>query len=183
MIKRRNLLKSLIILIAITLLPKVSLSKTRSSTKLGENAPDFKLTGFYKRQPKKNIWSLQDFRGLWLVIYFYPKDFTSGCTLEAKGFQNKINKFRKNNCQIVGISADSQEQHESFCNSQQLDYILLSDSLGKVSKDYDSWSEPYSKRNTYIIDPEGIIKKKWIGVKPLNHANEVLESIKEFQNL
>ena len=112
-----------------------------------------------------------------MVLYFYPKDFSNVCTLQAKGFQDNLFKYKRLNCSIVGISADNEEDHESFCTSAKLEYTLLSDIDGKISKSYDSWLEPYSKRNTFMINPEGIVVFKWIGVRPIGHAQEVLEEL------
>ena len=81
------------------------------------------------------------------------------------------------NTSIIGISADNEDQHISFCSSEKLGYTLLSDNNGNVSKKYESWQDPYSMRNTFLINPEGIIIKKWIGVRPIRHAEEVLKEI------
>ena len=112
-----------------------------------------------------------------MILYFYPKDFSSGCTLQAKSFQDNLSKFKKRTTSIVGISADSKEEHESFCSSAKLGYTLLSDTTSEISKSYDSWLDPYSKRNTFMINPKGIVVYKWIGVRPIGHAQEVLEEL------
>ena len=114
-----------------------------------------------------------------MVLYFYPKDFTTGCTLEAKGFSTLKNEFKGLNAEIVGISADSEESHDSFCNDKSINYTLLSDSNGIISKKYGSWIPPYSDRNTFLISPEGKITYRWISVSPLNHAKEVLNILKK----
>ena len=95
---------------------------------VGDPAPNFKLEGFNKNIKSKKIWELNDFQGKWLVMYFYPKDFTAGCTLEAKGFSELEKDFSKNNAEIIGISADNQDSHESFCSETSINYTLLSDS-------------------------------------------------------
>ena len=84
------------------------------------------------------------------------------------------------NANIIGISADNVTEHKDFCSDESLDYPLLSDKTGKVSKLYGSWLEPYSSRNTFIVDPSGIIRYRWIGVRPAKHAKEVLEKLNEF---
>ena len=112
-------------------------------------------------------------------MYFYPKDFTTGCTIEAKGFTDLKNKFSKYNAEIVGISADSEESHDSFCNSKAINYTLLSDSNGIVSEKYGSWIPPYSDRNTFLISPKGRIIYRWISVAPINHAKEVLKVLEK----
>ena len=142
---------------------------------IGDSAPDFSLNGVNTKFKNKTKWDLKDFKDKWLILYFYPKDFTTGCTIEAKGFTDLKNKFSKYNAEIVGISADSEESHDSFCNSKAINYTLLSDSNGIVSEKYGSWIPPYSDRNTFLISPEGRIIYRWISVAPINHAKEVLK--------
>ena len=122
---------------------------------------------------------LNDFEGKWLVIYFYPKDFTAGCTLEAKGFSELKKDFSKYNAEIIGISADNQDSHESFCSEKSINYTLLSDPDGIISEKYGSWIPPFSDRNTFLISPNGKISYRWISVLPLNHAKEVLNVLKK----
>ncbi len=142
---------------------------------IGDIAPYFELNGINKFQPKKTIWSLNDFKNKWVIVYFYPKDFTAGCTLEAKGFSELNNKFKRNNAEIIGISADNEDSHNDFCNEKAINYTLLSDKNGVVSEKYGSWIPPYSDRNTFLISPEGKISYRWISVTPINHAKEVLK--------
>ena len=97
--------------------------------------------------------------------------------ITSQSISNNLSKFKKLNSFIVGISADNEEEHESFCTSAKLGYTLLSDTTGEVSKSYDSWLDPYSKRNTFMINPKGIVVYKWIGVRPIGHAQEVLEEL------
>ena len=181
--KRRQFIKSSILFFSCLLSKPSKLTASVNSLKVGEKAPFFSLNGYDKNIPSKKDWSLDDFAGKWLILYFYPKDFSSGCTLEAKGFQDNIYKFKKYNASIVGISADSEEEHESFCSSEKIGYTLLSDKNGEVSKLYDSWLEPYSKRNTFIVNPKGIVVYKWIGVRPLRHAQEVMEELLKKQKV
>ena len=181
--KRSYFLKYFFVFFNVLLFKPSNLFASINSVKIGEKAPDFFLKGFNKTKPNKKDWSLDDFSGKWLILYFYPKDFSSGCTLQAKGFQDVLSKFKKINSFIVGISADNEEEHESFCSSANLGYTLLSDKNGEISKSYDSWLEPYSKRNTFIINPKGIVVFKWIGVRPLGHAQEVLEELIKQQNI
>jgi len=121
--------------------------------------------------------SLEDFRGQWLVLYFYPKDFTSGCTLEARGFQRELGAFHAAEAEVVGISADDTDAHASFCGSEGLAFPLLSDPGGAVSRRYGSWLAPYSQRHTFLIDPAGVLRARWVAVRPLNHSREVLEEL------
>ena len=146
---------------------------------IGDYAPEFTLNGVNTKFKKKSQWDLKDFENKWLVLYFYPKDFTTGCTIEAKGFSDLKNKFSKYNAEIVGISADNEESHDSFCNSKAINYTLLSDSNGIVSEKYGSWIPPYSDRNTFLISPKGKIIYRWISVSPINHAKEVLKVLEK----
>ena len=153
--KRRQFIKSFVLFSSILFVKPSRLFASINSVRLGKKAPDFLLNGFNKNNPNKKEWSLDDFSGEWLILYFYPKDFSSGCTLQAKAFQDNLSKFKKLNSSIVGISADNEEDHES----------------------YDSWLDPYSERNTFMLNPEGIVVYKWIGVRPIGHAQEVLEQL------
>ena len=181
--KRSLFIKSFILFSSILFIKPTELFASINSVRIGKNAPDFFLTGYNKNNPKKNKWSLNDFSGEWLVLYFYPKDFSSGCTLQAKEFQDNLFKYKKLNSSIVGISADNEEEHESFCTSAKIGYTLLSDTTGETSKSYDSWLEPYSKRNTFLINPKGIVVSKWIGVRPIGHAQEVFEELLKQQKI
>ena len=174
---RSTFIKSLILFFSVLLFEPSKIFASINAVSIGNKAPDFSLKGFNKNNPNKKNWELDDFEGKWLVLYFYPKDFSSGCTLQAKGFQEYLSKYNKLNASIVGISADSEEEHESFCSSEKLGYTLLSDTNGEISKSYDSWLDPYSKRNTFIINPQGIVVFKWIGVRPIGHSQEVLEEL------
>ena len=181
--KRRKFIDFFVLFSSILFIKPSRLLASINSVKLGQKAPDFILNGFNKNNPNKEEWSLDEFSGEWLILYFYPKDFSSGCTLEAKGFQDNLSKFKKHNTSIVGISADSKEEHESFCSSAKLGYTLLSDTTAEISKLYDSWLDPYSKRNTFMINPKGIVVYKWIGVRPIGHAQEVLEELIKQQRI
>ncbi|MGQ9867000.1 MAG: peroxiredoxin [Pseudanabaenaceae cyanobacterium] len=125
--------------------------------------------------------SLADLRGKWVVLYFYPKDFTSGCTLEAQRFQRDLPQYRARNAEIVGVSADSVASHAEFCNSEGLKFWLAADPGGKVSQAYGSWLGFLSARHTFLIDPEGILRERWVGVNPAFHSEEVLARLAELQ--
>ena len=146
---------------------------------IGDLAPSFHLQGTNKNLKSKKIWDLEELKGKWVVLYFYPKDFTAGCTLEAKGFSELKNDFSKYNTEIIGISADNQDSHESFCSEKSINYTLLSDPYGNISEKYGSWIAPFSDRNTFLISPEGKITYRWISVLPINHAKEVLSVLKK----
>ena len=181
--KRRQFIKSIVLFYSVLFIKPSSLLATINSVRLNKKAPEFLLKGYNKDNPKQSQWSLGDFSGKWLILYFYPKDFSGGCTLEAKGFQDILSKFKENNASIVGISADNEEEHESFCTSSKLGFTLLSDVSGEISRSYDSWLQPYSKRNTFIINPKGFVVFKWIGVRPIGHAQEVLEQLLNQQKI
>lgn len=147
---------------------------------IGKVAPEFKLTS----NEGKAV-NLKTYRGKWVVLYFYPKDFTSGCTLEARNFQVDLAKYEAKKAVILGVSVDSAESHKEFCTKEGLSFKLLSDVDGKVSSDYGSMMErdgkKYSARNTFIIDPKGKIAKVFTGVKPAGHSSEVLATLDELQ--
>jgi peroxiredoxin Q/BCP len=125
--------------------------------------------------------SLSDYRGQWVVLYFYPKDFTSGCTLEAKRFQQDLPEYGRRNAQILGVSADDVDSHREFCDAEGLRFPLLADVDGSVSKAYRSWMGYVSLRHTYIIDPEGRLQARFLGVRPAIHSKEVLAKLDELR--
>ncbi len=125
--------------------------------------------------------SLADYQGQWVVVYFYPKDFTSGCTLEARRFQQDLPKYHKHNTQVLGISVDDVDSHAEFCDSEGLKFPLLADTSGAVSKAYGSWLSGMSLRHTYLIDPNGILRERFLGVNPAIHSAEVLARLEELQ--
>jgi peroxiredoxin Q/BCP len=150
-----------------------------ASLQVGQMAPDFTLPS----QDGSKI-SLHDFRGKWVVLYFYPKDGTSGCTLEAHNFQRDIAKYQQLNAEIVGVSVDSADSHKDFCAKQGLHFKLLADTEKKVSEAYDSLMMivHFSNRNTFLIAPDGKIAKVWIGVSPAKHSDEVLAALASLKN-
>ncbi|MFK8182362.1 MAG: peroxiredoxin [Phormidesmis sp.] len=125
--------------------------------------------------------SLSDYLGEWVVLYFYPRDFTPGCTLEAQRFQRDLPKYQARNTQILGVSADDVDSHEEFCDAESLVFPLLSDPDGAVSQAYGSWMKPMSMRHTYLINPDGILKERFLGVRPAIHSQEVLARLDELQ--
>jgi thioredoxin-dependent peroxiredoxin len=125
--------------------------------------------------------SLADYAGKWVVLYFYPKDFTSGCTLEARRFQQDIAKYQQRQTEIVGVSADSIDSHAEFCDSEGLKFPLLADTDGSVSKAYGSWMGIYSMRHSFIIDPQGVLRATFTDVNPTAHSREVLVELDRLQ--
>ena len=148
--------------------------------KAGKMALDFSLKSNENAQV-----SLKDYRGKWIVLYFYPKNFTPGCTIEAHNFQRDLAAYEKVNAVVLGVSVDTPESHKSFCAKEGLSFKLLSDIDGKVSDAYGSImeykGEKLSARNTFIIDPQGRIARVFTGVKPEKHSEEVLAALAELQ--
>lgn len=151
----------------------------------GDNAPLFVLPDSYGSDT-----GLADFKGKWVVLYFYPKDNTSGCTTEALDFTALRDKFKKINCEIIGISPDSCKSHEGFMVKHSLGITLLSDTDKEVLKEYGVWQlkkmygrEYYGvERTTCLIDPEGTIAEVWYKVKVKGHADEVLKTLSALQS-
>lgn len=146
----------------------------------GGKAPAFTLNS----QEAKPV-SLADYRGKWVVLYFYPKDFTSGCTMEAHNFQRDLAQYQQKGAVILGVSVDSSDSHQKFCTKEGLNFKLLSDPQHQVSDEYGSVMTYHdmtlSKRNTFVIDPQGVIRKVFLDVDPSKHSEEVLASLTELQ--
>jgi len=155
-------------------------SDADSQLKPGSPAPEFTLPS----QDGSNL-SLKDFRGKWVVLYFYPKDMTSGCTIEARNFQKDQPEFQKKNAVVLGVSVDSVDSHKTFCTKEGLNFKLLSDTDGKVVKAYDSMTSmplmKFAARHTFIIDPKGNIAKVYMDVNPNKHSQEVLAQLDELE--
>jgi peroxiredoxin Q/BCP len=153
-----------------------------SKVKPGKKVPDFTLpaTG------DQDI-SLSDFKGKNVVVYFYPKDSTSGCTTEGQNFRDKIATFRRRKTVILGVSRDSIRSHENFKEKQAFPFELLSDADEKLCKLFDVIKEKnmYGRkvmgieRSTFLIDARGVLRREWRKVKVAGHVDEVLEAVKE----
>jgi len=142
---------------------------------VGQTAPEFSLPS-----QEGGAYGLKDFRGKWVVLYFYPKDMTQGCTIEARNFQQDLPKYEQKKAVIVGVSVDSTGSHKEFCAKEGLTFKLLSDTEKKVSDQYGSLRpNGMSARNTFLVDPTGKIAKTWIGVMPAKHSEEVLAALNE----
>ena len=143
---------------------------------LGSAAPDFRLPS----QDGSPV-ALSDFRGKWVVLYFYPKDNTHGCTIEAHNFQRDITKYEALNAVIVGVSVDSASSHQDFCAKQGLTFKLVADTDKIASREYGSVTNlvvtKIAARNTFLIDPQGRIAKVWMGVDPGRHSEDVLAEL------
>jgi peroxiredoxin Q/BCP len=164
--------------------------KTASASTLetGQKAPYFNLPNSQNKGVSISLDQLSG-SGKWTVLYFYPGAFTSGCTLEARGFQRDLDNFRALNTQIVGVSVDSVEKNAQFCTEEKLDFMLLTDEGGKISKAYGSaLSIPgfgtFSNRQTYLIDPNGDVQYVFTDVERsvARHSDDVLQKLKELQS-
>lgn len=130
---------------------------------------------------------LSDLQGKIVVLYFYPKDMTPGCTLEACDFRDQYTQFEKLNAVVIGVSADPIERHQKFAEKYDLPFYLLTDEEHKISQAYGVWKQKKMfgkefmgiERSTFVIDKNGILRKEWRKVKVKGHAEEVLEFVKE----
>ena len=155
-------------------------AETQQQPEVGKPAPDFNLTTGDGSQV-----SLKDYRGKWVVLYFYPKDFTSGCTLEARNFQRDLTKYQESGAVILGVSVDTAQSHKDFCTKEGLNFKLLADADAKVSTEYGSVMDykgaKVAARNTFIINPKGDIAKVYTGVKPADHSEQLLKDLSELK--
>src|SRR5258705_11437582 len=146
----------------------------------GMPAPDFTLNS----QDGKPL-SLREFRGKWVVLYFYPKDFTSGCTVEARNFQRDLAQFERKNAVILGVSGQDENSHQKFCAKEGLHFKLLADTNYQVSSAYDSLVNlgvaKLSARHTFLIDPNGVVRKSYLNVNAGKHSAEVLSALPQLQ--
>lgn len=171
-----------VILAAAALLAVISanLRAGDKSPAVGTPAPDFSLNS----QDGKPV-SLRDFKGKWVVLYFYPKDMTSGCTIEAHNFQRDLAKYDAKHAVILGVSMQDEKSHQEFCAKESLTFKLLADTNKEVSKKYDSVMNlgvaKLSARHTFLIDPNGVVRKVWTTVDVKTHSDDVLASLDELQ--
>jgi peroxiredoxin Q/BCP len=147
---------------------------------IGAAAPDFTLNS----QEGKPV-SLHDFKGKWVVLYFYPKDMTSGCTIEAHNFQRDLPKYDANNAVILGVSMQDEKSHQEFCAKESLTFKLLADANKEVSAKYDSVMNlgvaKLSARHTFLIDPNGVVRRVWTSVDVKRHSDDVLAALEGLQ--
>lgn len=172
------ILAAAIVTAAIVSLPPSALADSTPAP--GSMAPDFSLTS----QEGKPV-SLKDYRGSWVVLYFYPKDFTSGCTIEAHNFQRDQEKYKEKKVIVLGVSVDSADSHRQFCTKEGLNFKLLADTDHKVSSEYGSLTNlglvKFASRHTFIIGPDGKIARVFTEVNPNKHSEEVLAALAELQ--
>jgi peroxiredoxin Q/BCP len=147
---------------------------------MGSLAPEFTLPS-QEGVPIR----LNDYRAKWVVLYFYPKDFTSGCTIEAHNFQRDQPKYQQEGTVVLGVSVQSADSHKQFCTKGGLNFKLLADTDHKVSSDYGSLTDlglvKFASRHTFIINPEGKVAKVFTEVDPKKHSEEVLAALAELQ--
>lgn len=145
--------------------------------KIGDAAPEFTLKDHNAKEH-----ALRDYRGKWVLLYFYPKDDTPGCTIEACSFRDNINAFKKHNTVVLGVSVDTAKSHAKFVRKFTLPFTLLADDKKELVKIYGVWGEKNfmgrdymgTIRTSFLINPDGIIKKIYEGVNPKRHIAEVL---------
>src|SRR5713101_3510571 len=146
----------------------------------GTPAPDFTLNS----HDGKSL-SLHDLRGKWVVLYFFPKDFTSGCTKEAHSFQRDLRQYEQKNAIILGVSVQDEATHQKFCVKEGLGFKLLADTNYQVSSAYDSLVNlgvaKLSSRHTFLIDPNGVVRKTYLNVNAEKHSAEVLADLSQLQ--
>lgn len=151
--------------------------------KIGERLPSLSFT------TKEGAESFDNLRGQWLVLYFYPKDNTPGCSIEARDFRDAEAKFRKKNARIVGVSRDSLSSHQRFQEKQAFSFPLISDESSELCHLFDviKMKSMYGKkfegieRSTFLIDPEGVLRKEWRKVKVTGHVDDVFQALIAFQ--
>lgn len=171
--------------ILVTALFLVCLSMNSSisaeSVEVGQPAPSFML---FDQHSKSH--TLESYQGQWVVLYFYPKDDTPGCTKEACEFRDDYRTLTAQNTQVLGVSVDSEESHAEFAEKYQLPFPLLADPKGKTAKKYQSLMSlgpiKFAKRHTFIIDPKGITRQIYRKVDPASHSDQILEELKKLQS-
>jgi peroxiredoxin Q/BCP len=163
---------------ALLLLGTLSLAE---QVQKGDPAPDFEL-----KDQSGQLHSIEDYRGKWVALYFYPKDDTPGCTTEACEFRDNIFAFKNLDCQILGVSLDDEESHKEFSEKYGLPFPLLADTSGTTADAYGVKSKymgmSVAKRQTFLIDPEGNIAKHYAKVDPESHSQELLADLEAFTN-
>lgn len=155
-----------------------------TTTLEGKKAPQIKL-----KDDKDQIISLKDFTGSYVLVYFYPKDMTPGCTTEACSFRDNLSQLKKLGVQVLGISCDKVATHQKFRDKYELNFPLLADVDKDVVNRYGVWVEKsmYGKkymgiqRDSFLIDPKGVIIKHYVKIKPAEHVAEIINDIKEFK--
>jgi peroxiredoxin Q/BCP len=168
------------LLLLICLLCGFSFLAQADSISEGDAAPGFELV-----DQNGDLHSLEDYRDKWVILYFYPKDDTPGCTTEACEFRDSIFEFRELGCQVLGISLDDQESHKEFADKYGLPFPLLADTEGTTASAYGVKSRMFgmtmAKRQSFLIDPNGYVAKHYANVDPDDHSDEVLADLAALQ--
>ena len=176
----RIVLIMIAVVIIIVLIPRLISGSRATAPTAGSAAPDFTLPS----QQGTSV-SLKDYRGQWIVLYFYPKDQTPGCTREAHNFQVDQSKYAERHAVVLGVSVDSVDSHKKFCAKEGLNFKLLADNDGKVSRAYGSLTNlgvvKFAARHTFLIDPSGKVAKAYTSVDPVRHSQEVLAALDQLQ--
>ncbi len=171
---------SLSIVLGLAVLVWAAFNNHADPPAVGDAAPDFTLNS-----NEGNSITLSDYQGQWVVLYFYPKDFTRGCTIQARNFQRDLEQYHERNAVILGVSVDDEDTHAEFCEKESLAFKLLADTKAVVSEAYGSVrgiaEAKLSARNTFVISPEGVVSEVFIGVKPTPHSEEVLATLDRLQ--
>jgi len=171
---RKLLIVPAILIAAAIMVPRMT--RAASVPAVGTAAPDFTLNS----QEGTPI-SLSQYRGKWVVLYFYPKDMTTGCTIEAHNFQRDQAKYDAANAVVLGVSVQDVKSHQQFCTKDGLTFKLLADPDDKVTEEYGSLKNygvaKLAARHTFLIDPQGKIVKEWMDVDPNSHSEEVLAEL------
>ena len=167
-----------VVVVLIVLVPR--LMSHSAAPAEGSSAPDFTLPS----QEGSSV-SLKDYRGKWVVLYFYPKDQTPGCSREAHNFQVDQPKYAERNAVVLGVSLDSVDSHKKFCAKEGLNFKLLADTEYKVTESYGSLTNlglvKFAARHTFLIDPAGKVAKAYSSVDPVKHSGEVLADLDALQ--
>src|SRR3984885_9420681 len=170
----------LAVVLILFLIPRLFSGSSAAIPRVGSVAPDFALAS-----PESASVSLKDYRGSWVVLYFYPKDQTPGCTREAHNFQADQAKYAERHAVVLGVSVDSVDSHKKFCAKEGLNFKLLADSDGTVSQAYGSLTNlgivKFAARHTFLIDPNGKVAKAYTSVDPAKHSDEVLVALDQLQ--
>ncbi|MEM7501367.1 MAG: peroxiredoxin [Pseudomonadota bacterium] len=165
---------------AFYLLTLAAIAASAESPAVGSPAPDFDLMDQDGLQR-----SLEDYRGRWVALYFYPKDDTPGCTTEACEFRDDIFKYRRADCAVLGVSLDDTASHKEFAEKYSLPFPLLADTSGETANAYGvlvrRTGASVAKRQTFLIDPHGNIAKHYARVSPEEHSSEILEDLAALQ--
>jgi peroxiredoxin Q/BCP len=167
-----------VVVVLVVLVPRL-LSRSAAPAE-GSAAPEFTLPS-----QEGSAVSLKDYRGKWVVLYFYPKDQTPGCSREAHNFQVDQPKYAERNAVVLGVSLDSVDSHKKFCAKEGLNFKLLADTDHKVTDSYGSLTNlglvKFAARHTFLIDPSGKVAKAYTSVDPIKHSGEVLAELDALQ--